>query len=272
MGSLSIWHWMIVIVVVMLLFGGRGKISELMGDFAQGIKAFKKGMSDDDKRGRGQARAGQDHRGRRRNAEDGNRAARRERALVNGAGGGVATGAAACADLSTGTPVERFGSCAGVELIHVRSWLGRARRHRHRRADRDRAEGAADRSAHARPVDGQGPPHGQRIPGPVPGSDARGRDRRPQEARRRYFKLGQRILQHRSAGRRAEGRRAAPSRRRQTAERDATRRCRPSRDADGAGAAAADRRAAARAAGRRRARRFRTPPSRRPPEKAGGGA
>ena len=48
MGSLSIWHWMVVIVVVLLLFG-RGKISELMGDMAQGIKAFKKGMQDDDK-------------------------------------------------------------------------------------------------------------------------------------------------------------------------------------------------------------------------------
>ena len=47
MGSLSIWHWIIVIGVVLLLFG-RGKISELMGDVAQGIKAFKKGMSDDD--------------------------------------------------------------------------------------------------------------------------------------------------------------------------------------------------------------------------------
>jgi sec-independent protein translocase protein TatA len=46
MGSLSIWHWLVVIVVVLLLFG-RGKISELMGDMAQGIKAFKKGMSDD---------------------------------------------------------------------------------------------------------------------------------------------------------------------------------------------------------------------------------
>ena len=42
MGSLSIWHWLVVIVVVLLLFG-RGKISELMGDMAQGIKAFKKG-------------------------------------------------------------------------------------------------------------------------------------------------------------------------------------------------------------------------------------
>ena len=48
MGSLSIWHWIIVIAVVLLLFG-RGKISDLMGDVAQGIKAFKKGMADDDK-------------------------------------------------------------------------------------------------------------------------------------------------------------------------------------------------------------------------------
>ncbi len=48
MGSLSIWHWIIVIGVVLLLFG-RGKISELMGDVAQGIKAFKKGMADDEK-------------------------------------------------------------------------------------------------------------------------------------------------------------------------------------------------------------------------------
>lgn len=47
MGGLSIWHWIVVIAVVLLLFG-RGKISELMGDVAQGIKAFKKGMSDDD--------------------------------------------------------------------------------------------------------------------------------------------------------------------------------------------------------------------------------
>ena len=47
MGSLSIWHWIIVIGVVLLLFG-RGKISELMGDVAQGIKAFKKGMTEDE--------------------------------------------------------------------------------------------------------------------------------------------------------------------------------------------------------------------------------
>ncbi len=48
MVSMSIWHWIVVIAVVLLLFG-RGKISDLMGDVAQGIKAFKKGMAEDDK-------------------------------------------------------------------------------------------------------------------------------------------------------------------------------------------------------------------------------
>jgi sec-independent protein translocase protein TatA len=47
MGSLSIWHWLVVAAVFMLFFG-RGKISELMGDVAGGIKAFKKGMAEDD--------------------------------------------------------------------------------------------------------------------------------------------------------------------------------------------------------------------------------
>ena len=49
MGSMSIWHWIIVLAVGLLLFGGRGKISELMGDFAKGIKSFKKGLSEDEK-------------------------------------------------------------------------------------------------------------------------------------------------------------------------------------------------------------------------------
>ena len=47
MGGMSIWHWVVVGIIVMLLFG-RGKVSELMGDFAKGIKEFKKGMADDD--------------------------------------------------------------------------------------------------------------------------------------------------------------------------------------------------------------------------------
>lgn len=47
MGSFSIWHWLIVLVIVLLVFG-RGKIPELMGDMAKGIKSFKKGMADDE--------------------------------------------------------------------------------------------------------------------------------------------------------------------------------------------------------------------------------
>jgi len=47
MGAFSIWHWLIVLVVVLVLFGGKGKISGLMGDVAKGIKSFKKGMADD---------------------------------------------------------------------------------------------------------------------------------------------------------------------------------------------------------------------------------
>ena len=48
MGSLSVWHWLILLAVGMLAFGGKGKISSIMGDVAEGIKSFKKGMSDDD--------------------------------------------------------------------------------------------------------------------------------------------------------------------------------------------------------------------------------
>lgn len=46
-GSFSIWHWLIVLVVVLLLFGGRGKIPSLMADVAKGIKSFKTSMKDD---------------------------------------------------------------------------------------------------------------------------------------------------------------------------------------------------------------------------------
>jgi sec-independent protein translocase protein TatA len=48
MGSFSIWHWMLFGAVALLLFGGKGKISDLMGDVAKGVKSFKKGLSDDD--------------------------------------------------------------------------------------------------------------------------------------------------------------------------------------------------------------------------------
>lgn len=48
MGALSIWHILILSVVAVLLFGGRGKISDLMGDVAKGIKSFRQGLSDHD--------------------------------------------------------------------------------------------------------------------------------------------------------------------------------------------------------------------------------
>ena len=50
MGEFSIWHWLVVLLVVMLLFGG-GKVSGLMGDLAKGIKSFKAVMAEDDGKG-----------------------------------------------------------------------------------------------------------------------------------------------------------------------------------------------------------------------------
>ncbi len=47
MGGLSLWHWLVVGVVILLLFG-KGRFSDMMGDVAKGIKSFKKGMSEDD--------------------------------------------------------------------------------------------------------------------------------------------------------------------------------------------------------------------------------
>lgn len=47
MGGLSLWHWLVVGVIVLLLFG-KGRFSDMMGDVAKGIKSFKKGMSEDD--------------------------------------------------------------------------------------------------------------------------------------------------------------------------------------------------------------------------------
>ena len=48
MGSFSIWHWLVVLAVILVLFGGGNKVSGLMGDFAKGIKAFKKNMAEPD--------------------------------------------------------------------------------------------------------------------------------------------------------------------------------------------------------------------------------
>ena len=51
MGHMSIWHWLIVLFVVLLLFGGRGKISQIAGDLGRGITAFRKNL----KAGEGEA-------------------------------------------------------------------------------------------------------------------------------------------------------------------------------------------------------------------------
>jgi sec-independent protein translocase protein TatA len=48
MGSFGPLHWILLIAVALVLFGGRGKISELMGDFAKGIRSFRKGLAEED--------------------------------------------------------------------------------------------------------------------------------------------------------------------------------------------------------------------------------
>lgn len=47
MGSFSIWHWLIVGILILLLFG-KGRFSDMMSDVAKGMKSFKKGMADDE--------------------------------------------------------------------------------------------------------------------------------------------------------------------------------------------------------------------------------
>jgi sec-independent protein translocase protein TatA len=49
MGSFSLWHWLVVIILVLLLFG-RGRISDMMGDIGKGLKSFKQGMAEDEDR------------------------------------------------------------------------------------------------------------------------------------------------------------------------------------------------------------------------------
>lgn len=47
-GWTGIWQWVVILAIVLLLFGGRGKISQLMGDFGKGLKSFRKGVKDDE--------------------------------------------------------------------------------------------------------------------------------------------------------------------------------------------------------------------------------
>lgn len=49
MGSFSIWHWLIVLAIILILFGGGGKIPRLMGDLARGVKSFKSGLKEEEK-------------------------------------------------------------------------------------------------------------------------------------------------------------------------------------------------------------------------------
>jgi sec-independent protein translocase protein TatA len=49
MGTFSVWHILILAAIALVLFGGRGKVSDLMGDFGKGINSFKKGLSEHDK-------------------------------------------------------------------------------------------------------------------------------------------------------------------------------------------------------------------------------
>ena len=57
MGTFSIWHWLVVLAVVLILFGGGGKLSRLMGDFGKGLKSFKKSMKEEEIGGAEDAKA-----------------------------------------------------------------------------------------------------------------------------------------------------------------------------------------------------------------------
>lgn len=48
MGTFTIWHWLVVLIIVALVFGGRGKLSGIMGDAAKGVRAFREGLKGDE--------------------------------------------------------------------------------------------------------------------------------------------------------------------------------------------------------------------------------
>ncbi len=59
MGFTSIWHWVIVLIIVVILFGGRGKLSSLMGDLGTGLRNFKRGINKDNGEETGESQAEQ---------------------------------------------------------------------------------------------------------------------------------------------------------------------------------------------------------------------
>ncbi len=59
MGGFSLWHWLVVVILVLLLFG-KGRISDMMGDLGKGLKSFKQGMGDDEEQKRSEAQRASD--------------------------------------------------------------------------------------------------------------------------------------------------------------------------------------------------------------------
>ncbi len=53
-GWTGIWQWVVVLAIILILFGGKGKISALMGDFGKGLKSFKKGLKSEDGEAKGE--------------------------------------------------------------------------------------------------------------------------------------------------------------------------------------------------------------------------
>lgn len=60
MGGLSIWHWLVVLAIVLVLFG-RGRVSDIMGEFGKGIKSFKDGLNEDERKSTSQTIEGPRH-------------------------------------------------------------------------------------------------------------------------------------------------------------------------------------------------------------------
>ena len=176
MGSLSIWHWLLVILVVVLLFG-RGKISDLMGDVAKGIKSFKKGLSEDEA-----TTAANDMK------SLGNEAAAKRPRSRQGKVRQLARRRA------IGQAAERAMD-TNVRLRHRRQ---RADDHRRRGAHRRRAARAAQGSARRRPLRQPVARHGRRVPEASRCGNARNRHRGGQEGRQESDQL-HRDQRHRQA-------------------------------------------------------------------------
>ena len=123
MGGLSIWHWLIVLVVVVLIFGTK-KLRNIGQDLGGAVKGFKEGMKTP--RGRGR------------------RSGRRAAAVADSRQDDRRRG-------EEGNQQVDSAAARGVRVRHVRHRLLRNRRHRRRGADRDRPRAAAEGGAHARP-------------------------------------------------------------------------------------------------------------------------